>query len=82
MVEKKLGYIKYHLGETGKHELKNIKILRSKHMVTLNDKKVAWLLDGEWHYTKVVKDIQKQIDEALELWVSKRYKEPETDSDA
>ena len=82
VVDKKLGYIKYHLIADAKKDKSEVKIHWDKKMIEVNGKKVAWHTGGEWKYTKLTKTIQDAVNKSVERWVAKRTKQdPPTDSD-
>ena len=79
--DKRLGFIKHCMMETGKYDDTEVKILWRKQMVTLRQKKVAWYENDQIQMTKAATNVEQKVEEALRKWIAKRSKDPETDSD-
>ena len=64
----------------GEYDESDVKIRWRKHMVTLRDKKVAWYDDeNQIKMTKAARKFEKKSEGALQKWITKRRKDPETD---
>ena len=73
IVDKTMGFIKYHLRETGKHPLKSIIIKWKKNIVEVNGKEAARVNEtGDVVYETGFTDIKDAVASAIGEWKERR----------
>jgi hypothetical protein len=74
VVEKKLGFIKFHLMAQFKKNVNAVKIYWRKRLVEMDGKKVASYNheNDEWVFYKSAKLVEPKVKDSMELWLSKR----------
>ena len=84
VVEKKLGFLKFHLMAQFKKKKEDIKILWRRRYVEMNGKKVA-SYDSEtetWIYHRSAKAVEGKVEESMQAWLADReHAEPTSESD-
>ena len=73
-VEKKLGFIKFHLMAQFKKDVHAVKIYWRKRLVEMDGRKVASYNheNDEWVFYKSAKLVESKVKDSMELWLSKR----------
>ena len=74
VVEKKLGFIKFHLMAQFKKNVNAVKIYWRKRLVEMDGKKVASYNheNDEWVFYKSAKLVESKVKDSMDLWLSKR----------
>ena len=84
VIEKKMGYIKYHLVKHFNKNLHAVKIYWRKRVVEMEGKKVASYNQetDEWVLYKSAKLVESKVKDSMDLWLSKREKnDPPSESE-
>ena len=74
VVEKKLGFLKFHLMAQLRKTKEEVKIVWRRRYVEVNGRKVASYNadDGSWTYHKSAKLVEAKVTESMETWLAKR----------
>ena len=74
VVEKKMGFLKYHLMKQFNKNKEDIKIFWRRRYVEMNGKKVAsyHLETDAWSYHKSAKMVEGKVEESMQAWFAKR----------
>ena len=74
VVEKKLGFLKFHLMAQLRKTKEEVKIVWRRRYVEVNGRKVASYNagDGSWTYHKTAKLVEAKVTESMETWLAKR----------
>ena len=84
VIEKKMGFIKYHLMKHFNKNISAVKIYWRKRIVEMDGKKVASYDSGTdtWMFYKSAKLVETKVEESMDNWLSKRERtDPPSESE-